>query len=82
MGVVLPEVLVGLKDSSEEVVSGTLHALGDLVPLLGADVVMGTSRKHVFSNAQPRVCVCTCARTYQLTFDPIGARLYPKETLK
>ncbi len=62
VGVVLPEVLMGLKDNSDEVVKGTLHALGDLVPLLGADVVMGTSRRHIFSDAQPRVClyVCVC----------------------
>lgn len=54
-GVVLPEVLLGLKETRDDVVQATLHALGDLVPLLGADAVMGTSRKQVFTDAQPRV---------------------------
>ena len=55
VGVVLPEVLMGLKDTSEELVAATLHGLGELVPLLGADVVMGTNRKQLFNDAQPRV---------------------------
>ncbi len=57
VGVVLPEVLVGLKDSSDEMVSVTLHALGELVPYVGAELVMGTSRKRIFMDAQPRVRV-------------------------
>ncbi len=57
VSVVLREVLVGLKDSSDQVVGATLRALGDLVPLLGGDLVMGTSRRHIFTDAQPRVCV-------------------------
>ena len=55
VSVVLPEVLVGLKDTSDDMVRATLRALGELVPLLGADLVMGTSRKQVFTDAQPRV---------------------------
>ena len=66
VGVVLPEVLVGLKESSDEVVGATLHALGDLVPLLGGDLVMGTSRKHIFTDAQPRVCLCVRLHAQQV----------------
>ena len=60
MDVLLPEVLVGLKDNNNELVAGTLHALGDLIPLLGADTVMGTPtpRKQIFTDAQPRVGRC------------------------
>ena len=36
-------------------VQATLRALADLVPLLGADVVMGTSRIAVFADTKPRV---------------------------
>ena len=36
-------------------VQATLRALADLVPLLGADVVMGTSRTAVFADTKPRV---------------------------
>ena len=53
--VVLPEVLLGLKDQNDELVEATLHALGALVPHVGADAVIGTSRKHIFINSQPRV---------------------------
>ena len=55
VGVVLPEVLVGLKDNSDEMVAATLHALAELVPYVGAELVMGTSRKRIFTDAQPRV---------------------------
>ena len=57
MDTVLPEVLVGLKDSRGEVVSSTLHTLADLVPLIGPEAVIGTSRRQVFVDSQPRVGV-------------------------
>lgn len=56
MNVVLPEVLVGLKDSNDDLVQATLHALGDLVPILGGAIVTGASQKQIFSDAKPRVC--------------------------
>ena len=60
VGTVLPEVLIGLRDNSEELVQVTLHALGDLIPHLGADLIMGTSRKQIFTDAQPRVSPIWC----------------------
>jgi len=66
VGVVLPEVLVGLNDTSDKMVQATLHGLAELVPYVGAELVMGTSRKKIFTDAQPRVrtCVymCVCVR--------------------
>ena len=70
MNTVLPEVLVGLKDTRGEVVSATLHTLAELVPLLGPEAVIGTSRRQVFVDSQPRVshgvirdvCVYVCVR--------------------
>ena len=55
LATVLPEVLVGLKDARGEVVSATLHTLAELVPLLGPEAVIGTSRQHIFTDSQPRV---------------------------
>ena len=54
----LPQVLLGLQDPQDEMVQATLRALADLVPLLGAEAVMGTSRKAMFADTKPRVCVC------------------------
>lgn len=52
---VLPEVLVGLKDTRGDMVSATLHTLAEMVPLLGPEAVIGTSRRQVFTDSQPRV---------------------------
>ena len=59
---------MGLRDVHDDLVQVTLHALGDLVPHIGAELVMGTSRRCIFANSQPRVrrgrgmvVVCVCA---------------------
>ncbi len=39
----------------DDIVQATLHALADLIPLLGAEVVIGTHRKHIFADTKPRV---------------------------
>ena len=57
---VLPEVLVGLNDTRGEMVTATLHTLAELVPLLGPEAVIGTTRRQVFIDSQPRVSVCMC----------------------
>ena len=51
--IVLPETLIGLHEEDDLLVAATLKGLGVLVPLLGADVVMGTQRKNVFSDSRP-----------------------------
>ena len=55
MGMVLPEVLVGLTDLNCDLVQATFHALGDLVPYTGADIILGMPRRRIFTNTQPRV---------------------------
>lgn len=47
--------MLGLQETQDDLVQATLRALADLVPLLGADVVMGTSRTAVFADTKPRV---------------------------
>ena len=64
VSVVLPEVLIGLNDTRGELVSATLHTLAEMVPLIGPEAVIGTTRRQVFVDSQPRVrmckCVCVC----------------------
>lgn len=51
----LPEVLVGIQECSEEVVVWSLQSLAVLVPLLGADCVVGANRRHIFTHITPKV---------------------------
>ncbi|XP_015595232.1 protein-associating with the carboxyl-terminal domain of ezrin [Cephus cinctus] len=50
---ILPELLVGIKDTNDLLVSTTLRALADLVPILGAAAVIGGSRGKVFTDGRP-----------------------------
>ena len=60
------QVLLGLRDSHDEMVEATLHALGYLVPLMGADAVIGAERKSVFTDAKPRVSLLTIAHIHNM----------------
>ncbi|XP_042892966.1 protein-associating with the carboxyl-terminal domain of ezrin-like [Penaeus japonicus] len=51
---VLPELLLGIRDSSDTLVTATLHALAHLVPILGANRVIGENRQHLFTTAKPK----------------------------
>ncbi|PNF33237.1 hypothetical protein B7P43_G10609 [Cryptotermes secundus] len=51
---VLPELLVGIKDTNEQLVSVTLRALADVIPVLGAAAVIGGKRAKLFSDGRPK----------------------------
>ncbi|KAK9296864.1 hypothetical protein QLX08_009261 [Tetragonisca angustula] len=50
---VLPELLVGIKDTNDYLVSATLRALADIVPILGAATVVGGNRGKLFTDGRP-----------------------------
>jgi hypothetical protein len=54
---VLPQLLLGIRDSNDTLVADSLRALADVVPLLGASKVIGKNRRKLFANGYPgKVC--------------------------
>jgi hypothetical protein len=49
--------LVGIKDTNEQLVSATLRALADLIPVLGATAVIGGKRAKLFTDGRPKVSI-------------------------
>jgi len=50
---ILPELLVGIKDTNDDLVCATLRALADIVPILGAAAVIGGNRGKLFADGRP-----------------------------
>ncbi|KAB0802491.1 hypothetical protein PPYR_04677 [Photinus pyralis] len=50
---ILPELLVGIKDTNDQLVAMTLRVLADIVPILGAVAVIGGRRAKLFSDGKP-----------------------------
>lgn len=50
---ILPQLLVGIKDTSDQLVAATLRCLADLVPVLGSSVVIGRNRGRLFADGRP-----------------------------
>lgn len=51
---VLPELLLGIKDTDDQLVAATLRSLADLVPVLGAETVIGRNRGQIFVDGRPK----------------------------
>lgn len=50
---VLPELLVGIKDTNDHLVCATLKALAEVVTILGAATVIGGKRAKLFADGRP-----------------------------
>ncbi|KAF5284068.1 hypothetical protein FQA39_LY17117 [Lamprigera yunnana] len=50
---ILPELLVGIKDTDDQLVAITLRALADIVPILGSAAVVGGKRAKLFNDGRP-----------------------------
>lgn len=51
---ILPELLVGIKDTNNDLVAATLRTLADLVLVLGAETVIGGKRAKLFNDGRPK----------------------------
>ncbi|XP_066293399.1 protein-associating with the carboxyl-terminal domain of ezrin-like [Branchiostoma lanceolatum] len=51
---ILRQLLLGLKDTNDQIVAATLRALAEVVPVLGGEVVVGGHRKKYFKEGRPK----------------------------
>ncbi|XP_006821787.1 protein-associating with the carboxyl-terminal domain of ezrin-like, partial [Saccoglossus kowalevskii] len=51
---ILPQMLLGLRDSNDDIVSSSLHALAEIVSILGGKTVVGGPRRKLFLDGRPK----------------------------
>jgi len=51
---IIPEIIVGMNDSNNELVKETLVALASTIPIVGADIIIGNDREKIFYRATPK----------------------------
>nr|XP_002127426.5 protein-associating with the carboxyl-terminal domain of ezrin [Ciona intestinalis] len=76
--VVLPEILLGLSDSNNQLVQGSLRALADAVPVVGGDVIVGEEREKIFSHGVPKFDGRALNESQSLAFE---VKLPPRKKL-
>lgn len=51
---ILPQLLLGIKDTNDLLVAKTLLCLADLISILGASQVIGKNRRKIFADGRPQ----------------------------
>ncbi|XP_064616108.1 LOW QUALITY PROTEIN: protein-associating with the carboxyl-terminal domain of ezrin-like [Liolophura sinensis] len=51
---IMPQILLGVADSDDQLVAASLRALADLVLVLGGETVIGGRSKHIFTAGTPK----------------------------
>lgn len=54
---ILPQLLLGIKDTNDQLVAATLRCLADLVPVLGSSIVIGRNRGRLFADGRPQSAI-------------------------
>lgn len=67
---ILPELLLGIKDTDDNLVSSTLVCLSELVPILGAATIIGGKRSKLFTDGRPNCTTVTSSNTNRHAFLP------------
>lgn len=49
------QMLIGLRETDDRIVAATFSALSIMVPVLGANIVVGGERKKYFIEGRPKV---------------------------
>ncbi|CAG2207832.1 SCYL3 [Mytilus edulis] len=52
--IIFPQILLGIRDTNEELAALSLHCLADMIPILGRDVVIGGRSKTYFIEGLPK----------------------------
>ncbi|KAM7353206.1 protein-associating with the carboxyl-terminal domain of ezrin isoform 2-T2 [Cochliomyia hominivorax] len=54
---ILPHLVTGMQDTNDVLVAKTLRCMADLIPILGATIVLGGQRTRLFSDGRPQAAV-------------------------
>uniref|UniRef100_A0A1B0C5F8 Phosphatase 2A Regulatory Subunit A helical domain-containing protein n=1 Tax=Glossina palpalis gambiensis TaxID=67801 RepID=A0A1B0C5F8_9MUSC len=58
---ILPHLIAGMHDKNDVLVEKTLRCLADLVPILGATIVLGGQRTRLFADGRPQAAISDAA---------------------
>ncbi|CAF0760074.1 unnamed protein product [Rotaria sp. Silwood1] len=74
INIILPQLIYGLKDSNNTICMLTLIALASMVPVIGADVIIGGQRKQIFTDKikKENVALAKTAKDVSRTNSPLS----------